>query len=454
MNLYAIYCHSPIFLQNLMTSVQGLIFRNERYGKIYRSSLKEFCNRDYTNAVALNEYQDEQIIKLIRHATRYSPFYRDFYRNVDVEGALKRHNISAFPILEKETVRQNISQMYTIPPQKGIVSNTSGTTGTSLCFVHTKDDFQRRMAYLDAFKMKHGFVPMKMKRASFSSAKVVPPNSKSKIFWRDNVSIRQRIYSGYHCKCDNIPYYVDNLNSYKPESLDGYPSALYEIADYIIRNNITLNFTPIAIFPTAETLLPHYKETISTAFKCPVRNQYASSEGAPFITECENGNLHVCTDTGFIEFLPDGRMLMTCFMSYGTPLIRYDIGDKAKMATEQSCSCGCAMPVVDSIEGRTMDYIQSPNGGKFSAIYLSLVSKDFNNCMKAMQFVQNDLYHLNVNIATDDSYHPSMDQIIINKLQYSLGNDVKISVNRMTDIPKEPSGKFRFIINNLKEGSK
>lgn len=450
MGLMTIYNRSPIFMQNIMTTAQGLLYRRERYGTEYRKALQEYLQTDYTDAAALTDAQWVRAEELIRHALAHSEFYREFYKDVDVEDALRRRDITAFPVLEKELVRQNIGKMYTISPKEGVVSNTSGTTGKSMKFLHTKRDFQRRMAYLDAFKMQHGFIPMKMKRASFSSAKVVPPNANTTVFWRDNLTIRQRIYSGYHCKGDNVRYFVENLNRYKPQSLDGYPSAMYEIAQYIIRHNILLDFTPIAIFPTAETLLPHYKTAIEKAFRCPVRDQYASSEGAPFINECRDGRLHYCTDTGIIEFCGDGRMLVTCFETQGTPLIRYDIGDKAYLAAEQTCSCGCAMPVVDRIEGRSHDYIQSPRNGRFTAIYLSLVSGDFNNCMKAMQFVQNDLYSVDVNIVTDDSYRPEMDQIIIDKLHYSLGEEVEIRVHRMDEIPKDPSGKFRFIINNIK----
>ena len=450
MGLMTLYNRSPIFVQNMMTTAQGFLYRLERYGAPYRKALRAYRQTDYTDGHALAEAQWARAEELIRHALANSEFYREFYRDVDVETALKNRDLSAFPVLEKEIVRQNIERMYTLSPKDGVVSNTSGTTGKSMRFVHTKEDFQARMAYLDAFKMQHGFIPMKMKRASFSSAKVVPPNAKTTVFWRDNHAIRQRIYSGYHCKGDNVRYFVESLNRWKPQSLDGYPSAMYEIAQYILQNNITLDFTPIAIFPTAETLLPHYKQAIEKAFRCPVRDQYASSEGAPFINECTDGKLHYCMDTGIIEFCEDGRMLLTCFETHGTPLIRYDIGDKAFLSDADTCGCGCAMPIVERIEGRTHDFIQSPRNGKFSAIYMSLVSGEFHNCMKAMQFVQNDLHAVDVNIETDDAYDPGMDQIIIDKLHYSLGDEVEIRIHRLDEIPKDPSGKFRFIINNVR----
>lgn len=355
MDLMKIYNSSPIIVQNLMTTVQGWLYKRERCGEEYGRALEEYLSFQTDDISVVEDYQWKRAEELIKYAYDNSPFYKKFYEGIDLDLVCSSRDITMLPILEKEIVRQNVAEMYTVKEADGIGSNTSGTTGKSIHFIYRRDDMQRRMAYLDAFKMAHGYTPMKMKRASFGSSKIVPPTQKKKIFWRDNLAIKQRIYSGYHCKGENVKYYVENLNKFKPESLDGYPSALFELANYINTNGIKLSFTPIAIFPTAETLLPHYKKAIEEAFGCPVRDQYASSEGAPFITECSSGKLHYCMNTGLIEFFDDGRMLVTGFETHGTPLIRYDIGDRAYLADKTECSCGNCMPVVERIEGRTMD---------------------------------------------------------------------------------------------------
>lgn len=445
----SIYNRSPIFLQNLFTTLQGYRYKRERFGPAYYQALEELKRRDYTDAAALAREQDRRTAELVRYAAAHTPFYREYYRDVDLSRITGAQDLRLLPVLPKETVRQSLDEMYAVSPAEGIESNTSGTTGTSLRFYYTKEDLQRRLAYLDFFKAQHGFIAMKMKRASFNSSKIVPPGQKKKIFWRTNRAIRQRIYSGYHCKGENVRYYVEDLNRFKPASLDGYPSAMYELARYILDNNVQLSFTPVAIFPTAETLLPHYKAAIEKAFRCPVRDQYASSEGAPFITECRCGRLHYCMDTGVIEFGEDGEMTVTCFESHGTPLIRYRIGDRAFLAEEQRCPCGSALPVVSRIEGRTMDYIQSPRNGKFTSIYMSLVSAGFSNSVKAMQFVQDRPDAVEVRLVADERYTPDMDRIILDKLHYSLGEEMHISIRRVEALERDPSGKVKLIINRL-----
>lgn len=445
-----IYNHAPIFIQNAFTSVQGFRYKKQRYGQHYHLYLEELKGRDYSNKLAQKELQDKLFVQFVQYAFKNSLFYKEFYSSLDLNEIKSTEDIIKLPVLDKETVRSNLDKLYTILPQDGVISNTSGTTGTSMKFIYTNEDMQKRMAYLDYFKFKHGFISGEMKRASFSSPKIVPPKQKSKVYWRDNLTIKQRLYSGYHCKGENLKYYIKDLNKYKPASIDGYPSALFELAQYIIDEKITLNFSPIAIFPTAETLLPHYRKIIEKAFNCPVRNQYASSEGAPFITECECGNLHYNMDTGIIEVAENGEMLVTCFETHGTPLIRYKIGDRVIMEdSKRICECGSSHPIVKEIEGRGIDYLNSPSNGRFTAIYLSLVSQEFLNSVKKMKFIQNRIDEVDILLEVDNSYKNEMNKIIIDKLHYSLGNDMQFNIKIVDDIPKEPSGKYRLIENNI-----
>ena len=85
---------------------------------------------------------------------------------------------------------------------------------------------------------------------------------KRKSFWRYNEPLNQLLLSAYHLKEENLQYYIQKLNNFKPETLDGYTTALHRIAKYILDNEIKLDFKPIAIFPTAEALTDEMKRDI------------------------------------------------------------------------------------------------------------------------------------------------------------------------------------------------
>ena len=218
----------------------------------------------------------------------------------------------------------------------------------------------------------------------------------------------------------------------------------------MLTHGIRLRRPPIAIFPTAETLLPHYQSTIEEAFECPVLDQYASSEGAPFVIACRHGTRHYCIDTGVIEDAGKEGSLVTGFETHGTPLIRYRIGDTVHLKPERDfCGCGNGLPLVETIEGRTHDYLLASDGHEVPAVYFSLVSKEFSNRIRAMQFQQRHVGQVHVLLESDAMRSSHVDHIIEEKLHYSLGIDTTVKTEWVDHIQRDPSGKLRLIVKTL-----
>ena len=301
------------------------------------------------------------------------------------------------------------------------------------------------MAYLDAFKAKIGLENYsKLRKATFSGRSFVFRNQ-SKIFWRYNLAYKQRLYSTFHLNNKNLPYYIKDLNRFKPEVINGFVSAIYELADYIGRNDVNLLFEPKAIFTTSETLLDMHRDRIETVFGCRVYDQYASAEGAPFITECKEGRLHYNMDTGVIELDENNEMIVTSFNTHGTPLIRYNIGDKLTFSKE-TCSCGSVHPVVEEIKGRKVDFLLSTNSDKISLSHLADVIKGLPNSVIKMQFIQNSKRKLDVNLVIDEDLFSDKDTNSISKeLKYRFGSDMELQFHFLKDIPREKSGKYSLI---------
>lgn len=445
MFLEKIYTKVPVWVQEIMINGYGLKTYLERYTGNYKKYKKEYLEKKYDKYIFEEKYQIEELRRLLRYAKKNSKYYSKKLKNIDMEEIKSLDDLKKIPILEKEELRANIDDIVITHEVK---SNTSGTTGKSMTVYFTKDDLQKRMAYLDMFKEKHG-VKLGMKVARFSGKNLIPEKDRFKNkYWRTNKIINQRLYSTFHIKEETLKYYVDNLNEFRPESLDGFMSCIYEIAKYIENNKIKLEFIPKAIFPTSETVLEHQKEVVERVFKCKVRNQYASSEGASFVTECINGRLHYNMDTGIIEE-NDGDILITSFTSYGTPLIRYRIGDRMVFSKEK-CSCGSCHPIIERIEGRNTDYLYSKERGKINAANMSNVIKYIPNAIKNIQFIQNVEDEIIINIAIDkERYLDKYDEEILKEMRNRFGLNMRFIINKMDEISKEKSGKYRYIKNNL-----
>ena len=86
--------------------------------------------------------------------------------------------------------------------------------------------------------------------------------------------------------------YATIINSFKPQFIRGYASAIFTFAEHVKINNISIR-SPKAVFTTAEKLLPHMKK-ISEVFECEVFDGYGLNDGGVSAYECqEHSGLHI-----------------------------------------------------------------------------------------------------------------------------------------------------------------
>ena len=401
---FDLYTRCPVAIQNLLMSIYGLKLYRKRYDRVFHEELKRIEAKDLSDLNSEIAAQNEGIRDLVKYAYEHSPFYHKLFSGINLSTIRTAVDLRKLPIVDKETFRSHIERIYTIPKKGADIGFTGGTTGKSLEIRYLKGDPQRRLAYLINFEKVHGAMPG-MKRATFNGRQFIDSRQKSHVYWRHNYIRRQKLYSTFDMTDDNLPYYIADLNRFKPKIINGFVSAIYILADFILRSRKPLDFKPTVIFTTSETLLSFHREKIEAAFGCPVRDQYASGEGAPFITECRYGNLHYDLSTGVIESLTTeqgNEMVVTSFLTHGTPLIRYRIGDLWE-PMEGSCPCGSCHPLVRRIEGRNVDFLISPERGKISLSHLADVIKGMPNCVRNMQFIQEKSDSLRVLIVVDPS---------------------------------------------------
>lgn len=451
--LEKVYDNSPIFLQNTMVSISGYLKNRTRYGKTYYEHRKFLENFDNLTLNEKFKFQEEEFIEFINYTYENSSFYKELYRDIDIQSIKQMSDIKKLPIVDKEMIRANINQVNTVERMGAVEGHTGGTTGKSLVVLMTPEDMMKRMAMLDHFKSRVGFEHLKMKRATFNGKHIVPPNQKKKNFWRYNAACKQMIYSSFHLTEENMKFYVENLNKFQPDAIDGFFMSMCDVAGYIERHNIKLTFNPVAIFPTSETLTDSGRELLERVFGCKVYDQYASSEGAPFVTECEKQVLHVELASGVFEQFEENsdEVLVTSFTTHGTPLIRYRIGDSMTFDLDNTrCMCGTDSPIVKAIQGRKLDFLYTSDGAKINGGNVANLFKNMPNALIRAQTIQDEMNEITILLEVDkDRYKPEYDILLKDEFLHKFGKMTKIDIKHVDEIPREKSGKFRMIKNNV-----
>ncbi len=162
---------------------------------------------------------------------------------------------------------------------------------------------------------------------------------------------------------------IEALNKQRPAVIAGFPSALLRMADERIAGRLTVN--PVCIIAEGEYLEEDVRKKISDAFKCDVTSSYSTAETGVIAYECREHHLHLNDDRVILEPIdafgrpvPAGvesdRVLVTNLLSFPSPIIRYELGDKV-ILHEEGCLCGNPSPWIE-IAGRSLDQIRFVDG--------------------------------------------------------------------------------------------
>ena len=444
-----IYNRLPIYGKNLLVTLYNLRFL-KTHGKHYRSFIKEYEEMFFHATFdEIQKAQERRFLNLIDFVKKNNIYYRKKLKDSEIRSISDMHKI---PILKKDDLRRSdiISQI----DDECYVGYTGGTTGKSLKYFLTKDNYMERQACLDFFRGMHGY-KHKDKIAWFSGKEIITDNEiKRNIFWVNDWLNHITYYSTFHMRDSYIDSMIDNLNKSKPEYFSGFPSAIYELTKRWIESNKPVEFKLNAIFVTSEPFFDYQRELVQKLFKCPTPDQYASSEGAPFIYECHKGNLHYDMYSGIFEQKDkndnESSILVTSFTTDKMPLVRYDIGDKIVFDTEnKQCPCGSNMPLVEKIIGREMSFVYTQERGKIGITNIANAIKYIDG-INNIQLNQKKIEEIEVKVVISKSNSQlEIEKEIDYELKYRLGDKINLIYSFVDNIPCEKNGKYMMIKNTL-----
>jgi phenylacetate-CoA ligase len=450
-----IYYNSPILLQNLFVTFYGLKLKNRRYGKNSEKYLKEIIKSERYNKKELKQYIDEKFLKIIRHAISTVPFYQEWSKKekVSITDFRSIEDINKLPIITKEDIRNDPKKFISIIylDRKDVFDlNTSGTSGKPLTIKCDLDSRTNHYAFWKRLRKWFG-IDDKSRRATLFGRIIAPYNQKKAPFWRHDIFQRNLLMSSYHLSEENIPEYIKKLKKYQPDEIIAYPSSIYQISKYICQKKM-YDIHPKVVITTAETLLENQREIIEKAFKCPVVDQYGCTEMAFFASQCEYGTMHVHPEHGWIEVLDEnynqivksggGQLVATGFINYTMPIFRYLVDDYIYLSNNK-CSCGRNFPVIEKIEGRIDDIIKTPDGRQISR--MDPIFKGMRGIYET-QIIQTDKTTIEFKIVKDHFFNKKREDELIYEIKKRVGNEMRVKINYVKEIPKSENGKFRAVI--------
>jgi phenylacetate-CoA ligase len=453
--LRSMYFALPPALRNHVATVYGWRERQLRYGAFYAQSLKFLQESQYWSNAQLYEFQQKTLTQYLEQVLPATPYYRrrDVYR--------PSGDLASYPILTKQEVRLHSRQLISEDVQREQCrwGQTSGTTGTPLRFPLTLKCFQREYAFRALHYSWSGVnLDERPPIAICAGHPVASHRQAAPPYWVYDRANNWLILSSYHLSQKNLAAYVRELERFQPVLLAGYPSSLYLLALAYQRHGAT-GLRLRGVFTGSETLLAFQRAAMEQAFGTKVFNWYGNSEMCANIVECEYGEMHLKLEHSFVEVLDvenrpckpgaSGRLICTGFGNHAFPLIRYEIGDVVTLSPETTSRCGRGGTLVTAVEGRTEDYIVTPDGklvGRLDHLF-----KGKKNVVEA-QVVQHCVEEIIIRIVPSPDFTSSDELEIRQEAVERLGDSIRISFEYVDRLHRGRNGKCPFIVSSLDRG--
>lgn len=435
-----------------------LITRNAR--RLYLQ-LKE---SEWLDAKEIERYQIEKLNRLVNHATTKVPHYRRVLNGLVADPGLNRvSDLTKLPLLEKDYLRENLYfDLFADNHDKRVMHKitTSGSTGTPLTIY--ADRFQLEVRFASTLRAlewtgwRFGDKQARLwhQKIGMSFSQVI----KEKL---DALLLRRMFIPAFEISGGSIEAMISRVERFRPTLIDGYAESLNFLAGYL-KERGALNFKPVALMSSAQSLPDDSRKTIEGAVGARVFDKYGSREFSGIAYQCaESRDYHVVSESYIVELLVGGRsalpgeigeVVITDLNNYSVPLIRYRIGDLAQ-AVDNSvpCPCGRQQPRIGQIQGRTQAIVYCTGDLWIPGTFFAHFFKDYSDVVSMFQIHQELKGEFTLRVVKAAGWTDSGMEVVMGALRQVIGQNTQVRISYVEVIPLLATGKRSPVVSKVRE---
>lgn len=385
------------------------------------------------------------------------PYYRELFQRIGFDPAAVRSvaDLRRLPLLTKAEIRAHGDRMKAEGHGPLSRYNTGGSSGEPLVF------------YIGKGRKSHD-VAAKWRATRWWGVDI---GDREAVIWgspiehgtqdrlkalRDGL-FRSTLLPAFEMSEARLEEFVAWLREQRPTMLFGYPSALTYIARHAERRGQRLDDLGVRVaFVTSERLYDDQRETIGRVFGCPVANGYGGRDAGFIAHECPSGGMHLSAEDIVVETVDPagqpvppgqaGELVVTELSTAEFPFVRYRTGDVGVL-DDARCPCGRGLPLLRDLQGRTTDFVVAADGTVMHGLALIYILRDLPG-IEGFKVTQESRQLTRVEIVPDGRYDDSVVPTIIQGFKRRLGAEVEVQVQTVAALPRERSGKYRYIVSH------
>ncbi len=433
-------------------------------GRDFHPAMNTALRDQFLSSDELRELQFRKVSALIRHAYQTVSYYRQAFGKVGLrpEGIKTWEDFKNIPLLTKELLRENEGTLISTKPDSALYPvTTSGSTGMPLKSMFSQRAALRanvsRIRSLKWWGIELGDREIRMSNTGFSLGRG----------WRKfnyeyvstpmrNMLMNRKQFSVFTMPPKIMQEYWEAILKFSPRYIFAFPSAYALFANYLHEKGYDGREANLKLVVTNAEILHEWQEQlITTTFGCPVAEEYGSVEVGVIAHSHPCGAMHTMDDAVIVEVIKSnpndeyGQVVVTNLDNWGYPIIRYNLNDLAKtIQNGHDCSLGIGLGKLEGLMGRDQDVIRLASGRIVYYLYFHELIYQVRG-VRQYQVIQKkpDLFEIKI-IPEGESFNHEQENYIQDVVREHLEGST-ISIKIVDNIPKDPSGKLRYVISEV-----
>ena len=402
-----------------------------------------FTETDYAN------YLSKQLQAIVAFHLEHTPFYKALCGDINT---LDWHTL---PVLTKADLQQpladRLSDKYTIKTVHK--HKTSGSSGTP--FEFAKDNFAHAMTWV-TFMQRYSWFNIDLNTSKQARFYGIPLDKKA--YYKERLKdwlgnrFRFSVFDLSDAALDKVLY---KFMRTKFNYINGYTSAIVQFAKYLERKNIILKDvcpTLEVCIVTSEMLFEDDKKLLEKQLNINIVNEYGAAELGLIAFEDKNDNWMVNSNHLYIEILDNnnqpvpfgqpGKIVITDLYNRAHPFIRYELGDLGQLSTKSTLQ----HPILESLTGRTSDFISLPSGKKAAGLTFYYVTKAVmttNANVKEFIVEQIEIDTFKIDYVATEALSPPQQKAVQLAVDKYLEPNLNLIFEQKAVLEREVSGKLK-----------
>lgn len=403
----------------------------------------------------IHRLQNKRLQRLVCYCAGSIKYYRESFKQagIDPEQIRTAEDLQCVPFLTKDALRSRFWDFLPRNLPACRVSRTSGSTGIPVCILADWNSRMHNSAAVIRFRRAVG-VPLVGR--SFITLLNTGQDPARPAQWMFLQGIhRQHFLNPYLHSPENAAYVERLTAGVKRPILTGITSSVRTLAQGI-RDGVFAPFKSAMVMTGGEMLLPQVRELIEATFDVRVIDVYACNEARDIAWQCpEAAGYHINADNLIVEIVKDGKpaapgeigeVTLTDLNRYVMPIIRYKNGDLARMSGA-SCPCGCRLPMLAEIIGRTGENIILPDGRR--VLWNQLKGLMNHPHIRQFRLVQERDGKLVVRyVCEQEANVEQLDNLLLGRFRSLVGRSIEVRLEEVSFLPPAPSGKSKLVVSH------